>query len=269
MDNQRFFKERHIIAALVISIIGIVCMRVGGEVVKNIGSVLLVSGVYTVFDSMFLKQSLLDLIIQKVKLDKDIDSTGLVTIDATLTNIDYKSYIENIHKEMDIVHNYGRTWTTNNYDFIKDAVLNKECKIRVVLLNPASPFVKPLEAHYGYPEGRLVSLINESTEKWEALIEEINRKKEICKRRKHAQYKNKRCGEIELYFFNGQPANSIYRIDDTIIMVSVKNSSEKSVHLPYFIFKNNGDGGLYNNLYEEINNIINNSVKVERQTEEK
>ena len=52
MDNQRFFKDRHIIAALVISIIGIVCMRVGGEVVKNIGSVLLVSGVYTVFDSL-------------------------------------------------------------------------------------------------------------------------------------------------------------------------------------------------------------------------
>ena len=34
--------------------------------------------------------------LQKVKLDKDIDSTGLVTIDATLTNIDYKSYIENL-----------------------------------------------------------------------------------------------------------------------------------------------------------------------------
>ena len=94
------------------------------------------------------------------------------------------------------------------------------------------------------------------------LQNEVVRKKEDCKHRNKKHFKNTKCGEIELYYFNGQPANSIYRIDDIIIMVSVKNSSEKSIHLPYFIFRDNGEGGMYRILNEEISAIINDSTKV-------
>ena len=56
---------------------------------------------------------------KKASLDKEIDDTGLIKVDSILTNINYKEQFENAKTNIDIVHNYARTWTTNNYDFIK------------------------------------------------------------------------------------------------------------------------------------------------------
>lgn len=66
-----------------------------------------------------------------------------------------------------------------------------------------------------------------------------------------------------MYYFNGQPTNSIYRIDDKIIVVSCKNSKIKSIHLPYMIFKNNESNGMYKTYLGEIDNIINEATKVD------
>lgn len=263
MNSINRFKDKHVILSLICAVVGILCMWLGNDLIENVGSVLLISGIYTIIDNMFLKESLIDLVVKKVKLDKEIDDTGLTQIDSTLTNINYKDYIENAQNNIDIIHNYGRTWTTNNFDFIKNTVMNKECKVRVVLLNPESLFVSALERHYGYSDGHLVDLIKEVTEKWKSLDKELIAKKEECKKKRNSTYKNKKCGELELYYFNGQPTNSLYKIDNKIIVVSSKNSKEKSVYLPYYIFEDNGEKGLYHTYEEEIENIINEAQKVE------
>lgn len=260
-DNK--FSLRHIIIALICAIIGILCMWLGNSLVSNIGSVLLVSGIYTIIDNMYLKKSLIELVIQKVSLDKEIDDTGLIKIDSVLTNIGYRDHFEKVTSNIDIIHNYARTWTTNNFDFIRNTVLNKECHLRVVLLNPESPFVPALEKHYGYAEGHLIELINEVTEKWKSLYRDVEEKRKACSKKKSSTYKNKHCGSVELYYFNGQPTNSLYRIDDKIIVVNAKNSKEKSVYLPYSIFSNNGEKGLYHVYLKEIEAIIKEAIKVE------
>lgn len=261
-ENNRF-GYKHVIVSLGCAIVGILCMALGNALASNIGSVLLVSGIYTIIDNMYLKEALVDLVIQKVKLDKEIDDTGLEQIDSILTNIDYKSYFENAQTNIDIVHNYGRTWTTNNYDFIKNTVMNRECKVRVVLLNPDSPFVSALEKHYEYPEGHLVELINEASDKWRALYYDVEGKRKDCLKKKSSTYKNKYCGTVELYYFNGQPTNSLYRIDSKIIVVNSKSSKEKSVYLPYYIFNDNSEKGLYHTYLREIDTIIEEAEKFE------
>lgn len=263
MKEESRFSLRHIIVALGCALIGILCMWLGNSLISNVGSVLLVSGIYTIIDNMYLKKSLLDLIVQKVSLNKDIDSTGLIKIDSTLTNINYKEYFENAKSSIDILHNYARTWTTNNFDFIKYTVMNKECKLRVILLNPESPFISALEKHYDYSEGELVKLIKEVSEKWKSLYCEVEEKRKHCMQKKSSSYKNKHCGTVELYYFNGQPTNSIYRIDDKIVVVTSKNSKEKSVYLPYAIYKNNGEKGLYCTYLKEIETIINEATRVD------
>lgn len=263
MRDDNKFSLRHIIVALICAIIGILCMWLGNSLVSNIGSVLLVSGIYTIIDNMYLKKSLIELVIQKVSLDKEIDDTGLIKIDSVLTNIEYREHFEKATSNIDIIHNYARTWTTNNFDFIRNTVMNKECHLRVVLLNPESPFVPALEKHYGYAEGHLIELINEVTEKWKSLYCDVEEKRKACSKKKSSTYKNKHCGSVELYYFNGQPTNSLYRIDDKIIVVNAKNSKEKSVYLPYTIFQNNGEKGLYHVYLEEIETIIKEAVKVE------
>jgi hypothetical protein len=263
MRDENKFSLTHIVVALICAIIGILCMWFGNSLVRNIGSVLLVSGIYTIIDNMYLKKSLIDLVIQKVSLDKEIDDTGLIKIDSTLTNIGYKEQFENAKSNIDIVHNYARTWTTNNFDFIRQTVMNTECRLRVVLLNPESPFVPALEKHYGYSEGHLVELINESSEKWKSLYNDVEEKRNKCSKKNFSKYKNMKCGTVELYYFNGQPTNSIYRIDDKIIVVNCKSSKEKSIFLPYTIFQNNGEKGLYNMYLKEVETIIKEAKKVE------
>lgn len=192
MNSINRFKDKHVILSLICAVVGILCMWLGNDLIENVGSVLLISGIYTIIDNMFLKESLIDLVVKKVKLDREIDDTGLTQIDSTLTNINYKDYIENAQNNIDIIHNYGRTWTTNNFDFIKNTVMNKECKVRVVLLNPESLFVSALERHYGYSDGRLVDLIKEVTEKWKSLDKELIAKKEECKKKEivHIRIRN-------------------------------------------------------------------------------
>lgn len=260
MENK--YLSRHVILSLILGILGILMMWQGNALVSTIGSVLLISGIYTIMDNYFLKKSLIELVIEKVKLDKEIDDAGLFKIDSTLTNIDYKNLFENAEKNIDILHNYGRTWTTNYYDFIKETVLNKECNLRVILLNPDSEFVPALEKHYEYKDGQLREYINEVTEKWKMLCKELNRKKESCKRNNTSSYKNKKCGSIEIYYFNGQPTNSIYRIDDKVIVVSTKTSREKSIHLPYAIYQNCGEKGMYGVYINEIDHIIEEATKI-------
>lgn len=263
MKDDNKFSLRHIIMSLVCAIIGIlgICSEISW--VSNVGSVLLISGIYTIVDNMYLKKSLIELIIQKVRLDKEIDDTGLIKVDSTLTNIEYKEYFESAKSDIDIIHNYARTWTTNNFDFIKNTVMNKECRLRVVLLNPESPFISALESHYGYVEGHLVELINEVTDRWKTLYCDVEEKREACLKKKSSTYKNKQCGSVELYYFNGQPTNSIYRIDNKIIVVNAKNSKEKSVYLPYTIFQDNGEKGLYHVYLKEIETIIKEAKKVD------
>lgn len=263
MKDDNKFSSRHIIIALVCAIIGILCMIPKSSLLNNIGSVLLVSGIYTIIDNMILKKSLIELVIQKVSLDKDIDDTGLIKIDSVLTNINYRDEFENATSNIDIIHNYARTWTTNNFDFIRNTVLNNNCQLRVVLLNPTSPFIPALEKHYGYSEGHLIDLINEVTRKWASLYHDVEEKRSSCTKRKSSTYKNKKCGSIELYYFNGQPTNSLYRIDDKMIVVNAMNSKEKSVYLPYTIFQNNGEKGLYHTYLKEIETIIKEATKVE------
>lgn len=259
--NNNNFKYLHLIVALAIAIGGIILMIIPYSIVKNIGSVMLVSGVYTIIDNFFLKKSLIDLVIQKVKLDRQIDSCGVVELGSTLTNIDYKELIQNSENSIDIIHNYGRTWTTNNFDFVKKNVLEKNCNVRVVLLNPDSLFIPVLESHYNYTAGELKKLIGEMSEKWNVLKGELDQKKQNCKK-KNSRYKNKKCGNIELYYFNGQPTNSLYRIDDRVIVVNSKTSKEKSIFLPYAIYQNNGNEGMYAAYVKEINTIIEESIKV-------
>lgn len=70
MRDDNKFSLRHIIVALGCAIIGILCMWLGNQLVSNVGSVLLVSGIYTIIDNMYLKKSLIELVIQKEALIK-------------------------------------------------------------------------------------------------------------------------------------------------------------------------------------------------------
>ena len=261
--NTKFF-ARNVICALIFAIIGLLFIWKGNIFLQNIGTVILVSGIYTIIDNMFIKSSLIDLINQKVSIKREIVETGLDKIDYVLSNINYIDYLNEAKNNIDIIHNYARTWTNTNYDFVRRTVLNNNCLVRVILLNPNSLFIRPLEEHYNYKMGELNDIIKEISKQWYKLYCDIEKKKN---NKEKSTYKNRKCGKLELYYFNGQPTNSLYRIDDRIIVVYAKNSKTRSAYLPYCIFENNGEKSLYNWYLDEIENIIKEATKVEFEKE--
>ena len=55
-------------------------MRRGNALFSSVGSVSLISGIYTIIDNMYLKKLLIVYVMQKVSLDKKVDETGLIKI---------------------------------------------------------------------------------------------------------------------------------------------------------------------------------------------
>ena len=131
---------------------------------------------------------------------------------------------------------------------MKEAVEKRKCQLRVVLLNPNSPFITALEKHYKYENGELLKYICEATDRWKQLAQEVN---------------GKQRGTVKIYYFNGQPVNSLYRIDNRIVIVTAKNSKGKSSYLPFFVCqKINGKTCLYDALLSEIEAIISEATEV-------
>lgn len=267
------YKLKNVIIAFFVAIVGIVLIWIGStkEIswVESIGSVFLISGVYTVIDTYFLKKTLVDLVVEKVKLDSHIESTGVIEIGTNLSKIQYQDYFQEANSCIDIVHIYARTWTNNNFDFIRNTVLNKDCKLRVVLINPESKFISPLESHFGYKDGDLIKYINEVTKKWLDLYIEIKEKQKYFtdktyRRKNRKSYASKKYGSLELYYYNGQPTNSLYRIDQKLIVVTTKTSSKKTINVPYTIYKDlENNNTLYGVYKREIEEIIKEATKVD------
>lgn len=273
LEKENIFKQKNIIVALLVIVGGVLLLFYGTSdlplsgFASEIGSILMISGVYTIIESYYLERSLVDMVIDKVSLDKNIDEKGLIKLGDTLSEISYSEYFKKANSNIDIVHIYARTWTNNNYDFIKKAVMNTQCTLRIILLNPNSKFVPALEEHFGYKEGDLVKLITEVSDKWKELHKDVTLKKEVFTnkklRRQRKNYDSKHYGKVELYYYNGQPSNSLYRIDDKMIVVEAKTSNIKSINLPYFVYENRNNLSMYKVYLNEIENIISESNKVE------
>lgn len=203
------------------------------------------------------------MVIEKVKLQKDIEESGLIEVGANLGDIHYQNYFKVATSNIDLLHVYARTWTNTNFDFIKETVLNKKCRLRIVLLNPESPFVPALEKHYGYSGGELKKYIIEVTKQWKLLAEMVEEKRRYFSDRSYRKthrksYETTAYGRVELYYYNGQPTNSLYRIDDKIVLVCTKTSRDRSIHIPYMIYEK---GKNQNNMYDIFSQEMEKTIK--------
>ncbi len=162
MKNKNF-KGKYIIGALILGLVGVLmlflCELIGDGIIKNlvseIGSAILISGILGIIDEYVLKEGLVELILEKINIRDEVNKTGLEEIVSGITEINYKYYFKNAKKNIDIIHIYGRTWTNNNIDEITDRILRTNCKVRVILVNPESKFVPGLEEHFQYESGKL------------------------------------------------------------------------------------------------------------------
>lgn len=137
-------------------------------IVNQVSLAIYISGILGIINEYILKETLVELILDKLRIKSEVDISGLDEILPGITEINYKGYFKKAKKNIYIVHIYGRTWTNNNIDEIMDRIMssNSKVKVRVVLVDPDSPFVPGLEKHFDYKEGELKKLIAEVGHIW-------------------------------------------------------------------------------------------------------
>lgn len=218
-------------------------------ILSNLGGVLFISGIFTIIDKYVTQRDLVSLVTEKVDLKKEVDESGIIKLARELSDVEYKKYFLEAKNNIDIVHLYGKTWTSTYIEHIKDAI-DRGCNVRVILLNPESLFIKPLEEHFQYNENQLKGLIKEVSDMWN----------------KHCYCKlgSKNKGSISLYYHKGQPTNSLYRIDNKMVVVQTKTTHEKTTRMPAYVFeRNNNEGNFFDIYLKEIDSLEKESEKIE------
>lgn len=223
-------------------------------VLQNIGIAFFFTGIAGIIQEYVLKNTLVNLIFSKLALKEDIERTGIVSVYPNLSDLNYRPLFKQAKKNIDIYHVYGQTWTNTYIEDIEDRLLNSNCKIRIILLAPDSTFIPGLaEIYNGKKPEELKQLIQEVSKLWKRIY-----------LKKMQQKRKKRQSTIELYYHNGFPASSLYRIDDQIVYVQSKMTKGKSKKLSAYICRNTDKADLFDNYLEEMNDIIaNEATKVE------
>lgn len=265
MSTNKDYKIRFWFSASIMVVLGLMFIILSkalkdsfwGSVSGEVASALIVAGGFAILNDLFLKNKLVELILEKIKLKESIDRTGIVEIVGNISEIDYKFYLNRCHKNIDILHIYGRTWTNTNLELIKEKLVNTNCQVRVILLSPESKFIPALSETYCddsfdvTPED-LKERIKEVTSMWRKLSKKLDKRG-----------KRKTQSSIKLYYHKGQPTNSVYRIDEQIIIVNARTSTGKTIVLPSIICKNtNKSGDLYDIYLDEIEQVINEAEEI-------
>lgn len=211
--------------------------------IEKLATAITITGIFSLINNLFLSFNLIEIILEKIKLNTDINDSGLIRVFNRFNKINFLDYFDKEIDEIDIAHTYGRTWTRQYEDELKNQVQNNDTKIRVVLQNPDSKFVSGLASHYGTTPDALKKMIEGTIHIWKEIRNSVSKK-----------------SNIELYLADMLPSYSHYRFDDAIITIVNPKSKGKTKKLNAFSCKNQkAENTLYYNFHYDFKQLITNS----------
>ncbi len=209
---------------------------------REIGGLFLVSSSVAIVWDLFAKRKLLDEIIAKTNLNRDIINTGVSKITDSflkISNDEWKSFFKSA-REIDFFFCYARSWRRNRRDDFNEMKKKDNIQIRVILPDPShSDTINELARRFNYSSQDLKNMIEEAINDFKGLKENSNIK-------------------LELRLLKEAPLYSIYRFDDIIIFATFTHRGNASV--PTFICEK--DGTLYDYFSNEFEQILNKSIEI-------
>lgn len=217
-------------------------------ILNKAATTFLVSGLLAFLNRVFLERNLIDLILSKTNLKRSIDDTGIVDVKTNINDVDYHSLFNSVNK-IDIAHVYGRTWTSTYEDKIVKA-LSSGTKIRVLVCDKDSPFVKGLAFQYESDETKLAERIDDVLGTWK----NIRAKVKTRKARKN----------LQVFRSCMLPSFSLYRFNDKVVIVMNRLSKTgKTKNLNVLTCeKNESEKSMFNNCMEDLENLIESSSEI-------
>lgn len=261
-SSKQNYKQMYTIIALGTATVGLILIVMSNLInsgfiatsLQNVASALIIAGIFSLVNEYMLKDKLVELVLDKIHLKESIDKTGIVSILYNISDINYKTFIKGSTKKIDIVHVYGRTWTSNNLDDLREKYLSSSfnVEIRVILVSPDSPFIDGLAASYGTTTDELRKTIENMLNIWKELYH-------LKTNRNHRKSK----GSLKLYFHKGFPSHSLYRFDDKLIFVQSRLSKGKTKKLATMVTTKTGkQESLYNTFLDDIDTLVQEAEEV-------
>lgn len=213
---------------------------------NNVGSVLLISGVFGIINESLLKFNLSKYIISNLNINNKVIDVGIYDVLTNKQDINYKELLLKSKKTIDIVVVYDRTLIATQVDNIRLILEKKKINIRVFLLDPESEFAHGFELYYN-KKNKMKYGINETKNNFIQAYESVSNPK----------------GKLEIYYYRAHPACSLYRFDETMVVVNGTFYKKPTKIVPIYIIENNTNK---NNLFElyigQINDLIDKSQKI-------
>ena len=196
------------------------------EVVREIGSFLLVTVAVTAVWDLREKRVFRDEIFSEIRLSEDIRSGGIIGFTpSTHHHIDWDSLFRDV-QEIDILFAYGRTWRRIHGQQLEEAAKRK-ARIRVILPDPYNAAV--------------VAVIKQRSR----LADEEEARKLILEAAEEFRELHKLGAMVNIWFLHRAPEFSLQRFDHKMVITPYSHRTEKKpaqLDVPAFITE---DGGSY------------------------
>lgn len=217
------------------------------SILNRTSTAIIVTGFFTLINNLLLRQSLIDLIYEKINFKYALEDVGVIDLYTDLRDFEYTQWIVKAH-DINIAHVYGQTWTSMNKQTLIEAIQKNNCKVTVILLSQNSSFIKPLAEYYGYSESKLRNKIMTTEEEWKATRAKLKGK----------SAKNR----LNVYSANMFPAYSMYRFDKVLVKVDNRLiSEEKGKLLNIAICQDIGEEtSYYSNCMRDFSNLVKHST---------
>lgn len=191
------------------------------QILKDIGSLLIVSPIFMTVWDLYLKRSFALEIFSIAKLSEDIMNSKLKEIVFDPKDVDWDSIFMR-SKRMEIVFAYGKTWRGNNERILKEFVIQDK-SITVFLPDPNTPqILEELGKRFQKTSGEIKIRIEE------AIRDFVNF--QDCAKDKST---------VKIMLIPICPVFSLYKFDQEAILAFYSHSQK--VSLPHFIAESGGD----------------------------
>lgn len=203
--------------------------------IDGIGSVIGFSAAATLLWDLFVKRAFVDEILEKAKLSRDIEASGLLQItDSFHHDIDWDHLIKTSSK-IDIFFAYGNTWRNAHIDALRQAVNKPGNKIRVILPDPTNEqVVLNLSLRFNYSVTQITERINDA----KTFFENMKKTTGV---------------ELGIWYYSGTPVFTFYRLDNILVLALYIHRKEKT-GVPTFVCKQDGNLGAF--IQKELDSLL-------------
>jgi hypothetical protein len=255
--TSRALKERTtastVVGALVVFGIGVALIYVSTgaglwePVLREIGSILLVTVTVGILWDLWSKRAFADEIWAKARLSHTLDAAGLAGFTLDFQQVPFQDLLENATR-LDILFSYAETWRNHYIRQLNLIAATKGARIRVLLPDPDNQqVIQELSVRFDTQADSLRQRIREA--------------KDFFCRDLHEKYPDG--SDIQVWYFARAPHHTFYIIDNTAIIAMYYLQRGRGLSVPTFISKKGGS--LYRFVLTEMEDIVRDPVLAQLQ----